>query len=90
MHHLDRVCVILRLLVSQFDVLETLTPMDFMTFRDDLYPMSGFQSVQFRMLENRLGMDSSRRIQYQNAAYHATLSKEHAEQVLGFSRVLSL
>lgn len=75
---MGRVCTILRLLVAQFDVLETLTPMDFMTFRDFLYPMSGFQSVQFRMLENKLGMDPTRRIQYQNAAYHVMLSQEHA------------
>jgi tryptophan 2,3-dioxygenase len=65
LHHLGRVCAILRLAVSQFDVLETLTPVDFMSFRDALFPASGFQSVQFRILENRLGMDPTKRIQYQ-------------------------
>jgi tryptophan 2,3-dioxygenase len=43
--------VIERLLVSQIDVLETMTPQDFLEFRAALAPASGFQSVQFRELE---------------------------------------
>jgi tryptophan 2,3-dioxygenase len=48
---LARVHVIERLLVSQIDVLETMTPQDFGAFRSALAPASGFQSVQFRELE---------------------------------------
>jgi tryptophan 2,3-dioxygenase len=48
---LRRVHVIERLLVSQIDVLETMTPQDFLEFRSALAPASGFQSVQFRELE---------------------------------------
>jgi tryptophan 2,3-dioxygenase len=48
---LHRVHVIERLLVSQIDVLETMTPQDFLEFRSALAPASGFQSVQFRELE---------------------------------------
>ena len=48
---LGRVHVIERLLVSQIDVLETMTPQDFLEFRSALAPASGFQSVQFRELE---------------------------------------
>jgi tryptophan 2,3-dioxygenase len=48
---LHRVHVIERLLVSQIDVLETMTPQDFGEFRSALAPASGFQSVQFRELE---------------------------------------
>jgi tryptophan 2,3-dioxygenase len=48
---LQRVHVIERLLVSQIDVLETMTPQDFLEFRSVLAPASGFQSVQFRELE---------------------------------------
>ena len=48
---LRRVHVIDRLLVSQVDVLETMTPQDFGEFRTALAPASGFQSVQFRELE---------------------------------------
>jgi tryptophan 2,3-dioxygenase len=50
-HLLIRVHVIERVLVSQIDVLETMTPQDFLTFRQLLSPASGFQSVQYRELE---------------------------------------
>jgi tryptophan 2,3-dioxygenase len=50
-HLLQRVHVIERLLVQQIDVLETMTPQDFLEFRQRLAPASGFQSVQFRELE---------------------------------------
>jgi len=48
---LQRAHVIERLLVSQIDVLETMSPQDFLEFRAALAPASGFQSVQFRELE---------------------------------------
>lgn len=82
LHHLSRVTTILKLAIQQFDVLETMTPLDFMAFRDFLYPASGFQSYQFRLLENLLGMDPKRRIRYQNGAYHSHLSPEHQKIVL--------
>ena len=50
-HLLQRVHVIERVLVNQIDVLETMTPQDFLEFRQRLAPASGFQSVQFRELE---------------------------------------
>ena len=50
-HYLRRVRVIERLLVEQVDVLETMSPQDFMDFRSELAPASGFQSVQFREIE---------------------------------------
>src|SRR5580658_5945356 len=50
-HLLHRAHVIERLLVTQIDVLETMTPQDFLEFREALAPASGFQSVQFRELE---------------------------------------
>lgn len=50
-HLLTRVHVIERVLVQQVDVLETMTPQDFLEFRQRLAPASGFQSVQFRELE---------------------------------------
>ncbi len=50
-HLMNRVHVIERLLVQQIDVLETMTPQDFLEFRQRLAPASGFQSVQFRELE---------------------------------------
>jgi tryptophan 2,3-dioxygenase len=50
-HLLRRVHVIEAVLVHQIDVLETMTPQDFLAFRQHLSPASGFQSVQFRELE---------------------------------------
>ncbi|MGD0968737.1 MAG: tryptophan 2,3-dioxygenase family protein, partial [Candidatus Aquilonibacter sp.] len=43
-----RIHTIQRLLESQVDILETMTPQEFNTFRDNLNPASGFQSIQFR------------------------------------------
>jgi len=50
-HLLRRVHAIERLLVAQIEILETMTPQDFLEFRSVLAPASGFQSVQFRELE---------------------------------------
>ena len=50
-HLLQRMHVIERVLVAQVDVLETMTPQDFLQFRQALAPASGFQSVQYRELE---------------------------------------
>jgi tryptophan 2,3-dioxygenase len=63
-HHLRRVNQILQLLVQQFAVVETLTPQDFLAFRDKLVPASGFQSFQMRELEIVLGLPASRRESY--------------------------
>ncbi|HEY4109924.1 tryptophan 2,3-dioxygenase [Puia sp.] len=55
-HRLSRCATILKVLVHQIDIMETMTPMDFQDFRDLLRPASGFQSVQFKLLEARLGL----------------------------------
>ncbi|MBI4544859.1 MAG: tryptophan 2,3-dioxygenase [Gemmatimonadetes bacterium] len=54
-HTLKRVLTILKVLVAQIDVLETMTPLEFLVFRDRLETGSGFQSHQFRALEFALG-----------------------------------
>ena len=43
-------------ILPQVLILETMTPLDFMDFRDYLSSASGFQSLQFRLLENKLGI----------------------------------
>ena len=60
-HRMGRIVEILRVLVKQIDILETMTPLDFLDFRDMLRPASGFQSVQFKLLEARLGLQQKRR-----------------------------
>jgi len=55
---LGRVSEIMRVLVEQISVLETMTPMNFNAFRSVLRPASGFQSFQFREFEYLLGVDA--------------------------------
>jgi tryptophan 2,3-dioxygenase len=55
LHTLRRVLTILKVAVAQIDVLETMTPRQFLSFRDRLDAASGFQSAQFRELEAVLG-----------------------------------
>lgn len=73
---LNRVIEIQKLLIQQIDVLETMTPMDFLEFRDYLYPASGFQSHQFRLIENKLGL--KQRLKFNNEDYKNLLKKEEA------------
>jgi len=56
LHTLRRVLTILKVVVAQIDVLETMTPLEFLSFRERLESGSGFQSFQFRELEFVLGM----------------------------------
>jgi tryptophan 2,3-dioxygenase len=56
-HRLKRVCRILEIAVNQMTVMETMTPLDFLDFRDLLRPASGFQSIQFKMIEAALGLN---------------------------------
>lgn len=50
--------------MDQVPILETMTPLDFMDFRNYLSTASGFQSLQFRMIENKLGIKPEHRIKY--------------------------
>jgi tryptophan 2,3-dioxygenase len=55
LHTFKRILTILKTVVAQIDVLETMTPSQFLSFRDRLEAASGFQSAQFRQLEALLG-----------------------------------
>lgn len=59
-HYMKRVNEIMRLLVQQIHILETMTPVDFLEFRDRLNPASGFQSAQFREIEFIAGLKDER------------------------------
>ena len=54
-HTLKRILTILKVMVSQLDILETMTPLEFLSFRARLEAASGFQSDQFRQIEFLLG-----------------------------------
>lgn len=72
---LNRIVLILKLLVDQVMILETMTPLDFMDFRGYLCPASGFQSMQFRLLENKLGVKTEHRVKY-NQNYSRAFGKD--------------
>jgi tryptophan 2,3-dioxygenase len=79
--HCGRIVEIQRVLIQQVDVLETMTPLDFLDFRDDLIPASGFQSVQFRLIENKLGMRRRDRLQILDTPYTSRFTGEDAARV---------
>ncbi len=92
-HLLSRMHVIERVLVQQVDVLETMTPQDFLKFRQQLAPASGFQSVQFRELEFLSGAKDAGyvdRFKGITEAENARLARRLAEPSLwdGFVHVL--
>jgi len=74
---LERVVAIQRILIDHIEALETMTPLDFLDFRDLLVPASGFQSVQFRLIENLLGLSADHRMQINEADYTTRFSPEH-------------
>ncbi len=73
-HLIGRIVEIEKLLIQQFDVLETMTPLDFLDFRDLLFPASGFQSLQFRLVETKLGLRREERLKFDERPFDARLS----------------
>ena len=73
---IDRVISIFKLLIDQIKVLETMTPLDFLDFRNYLFPASGFQSFQFREMEVMLGLKSTYRHTYNNTPYAEVFDAE--------------
>ncbi|MEJ0102918.1 MAG: tryptophan 2,3-dioxygenase family protein [Bacteroidota bacterium] len=76
-HRLKRMSTILQVLVHQVSIMETMTPMDFLDFRDMLRPASGFQSWQFKELEAKLGLKFEQR--YGQEYYVSQLRKEQVD-----------
>ena len=76
-HRLNRCVTILRVLVHQIDIMETMTPMDFLDFRNMLRPASGFQSWQFKELEAKLGLKFEQR--HGKEYYTAQLCPAHVD-----------
>ena len=78
-HRLKRVSGILQVAVYQMGVLETMTPLDFLDFRDLLRPASGFQSIQFKLIEATLGLHYEQR--HGKAYYLSQLTPADVERV---------
>ncbi|XP_026555763.1 tryptophan 2,3-dioxygenase [Pseudonaja textilis] len=79
---MQRIAIILKLLVEQFSVLETMTALDFFDFRDYLSPASGFQSLQFRLLENKIGVPQNLRVPYNRRHYRDNFKGKESELLL--------
>ena len=82
-HQLQRILKILKVLVAQLDVLETMTPVEFLSFRSFLGNASGFESTQFRELEFALGHKEPSHVErFEGMAGHERLVRRLAEPSL--------
>ncbi len=87
---LGRMGEIVRLITGQIHVLETMTPLDFLDFRDMLFPASGFQSFQFRQFEAKLGLRSNDRLPFNSRPYQAALREDQAAEMKKIENSASL
>lgn len=78
---IERMGTIMDLLIRQIQVMETMTPLDFLDFRNYLFPASGFQSFQFRVIESLLGLPKGDRVTYNNHDYAAFFPKEQQDEL---------
>jgi len=92
-HTLKRILTILKVMVAQLDILETMTPLEFLSFRQRLEAASGFQSDQFRQIEFALGVKSEEGIRRfpQGTRARVALERRYHEPTLwdAFLRYLS-
>ena len=85
---LGRIHTILELAVDHFRLIETMTPRDYLDFRDKLFPANGGQSPQFREIEILLGLDEADRIPYvAEGSYLDVLREADGSEGWALSRV---
>ena len=87
---MDRVNKIMTTLIGQLDILETMTTLDFLEFRNYLSPASGFQSHQFRKIEVLLGLKIDKRHQFGGCPYHAQFEGVKKDEILSLEQSDSL
>jgi len=82
-HKLKRIVKILELINQQVGVLETMTALDFLEFRNYLLPASGFQSKQFRLIEAKLGLKMEERFkkEYYKTSRRGSLSGTDSQEL---------
>lgn len=78
---LKRVIEIQKLMIQQIQVLETMTPLDFLDFRNYLFPASGFQSFQFRMVEVMLGLREEGRLTYNDLPFASVFEQSQQDEL---------
>jgi tryptophan 2,3-dioxygenase len=79
---LERIVTIQRFINGQIDILETMTPLDFLEFREYLYPASGFQSFQWRCFETKLGLKADQRLNYNQQPFYQQLMPEQQKEMM--------
>lgn len=87
---LDRIIEVQKVMIDQIRILETMTPLDFLDFRNYLFPASGFQSFQFRKVEVMLGLKTEQRITYHNTPYQMFFTEEQRAELETISEKGSL
>lgn len=89
-HLLSRIKTIQQVLLQQIDIIETMTPLDFLEFRDLLVPASGFQSIQFKQIEIMLGIKRDQRSSADQDFFFTRLRPEEREELLELEKLPSL
>lgn len=87
---LNRIVEIQRILNGQLKVIETMTPLDFMEFRDYLLPASGFQSIQFRAIEVKLGLRQKYRLGIDQEFFKLRLKDEDKDYLTALEQGTTL
>ncbi len=87
---LERVTKIQDILIDQISVMETMTSLDFMEFRDFLVPASGFQSLQFRLVEATLGIKPQHRMEVEKQFFNSRLKAEDRKTLEGTEAKISM
>ncbi len=87
---LERIHKIQEVLVNQIDIMETMTPLDFLDFRDYLIPASGFQSIQFKEIEIILGLKSEFRINFDKESFYSRLNEKDRNHLMALEEAPSL
>ncbi len=89
-HRLKRITVIQQVLLDQLSVIETMTPLDFLDFRDYLIPASGFQSIQFKEIEILLGLKSKYRVNFDQKSFYSRIREDHRDYLIKLENQPSL
>lgn len=87
---LERIRKIQVMISGQLDILESMTPMDFLEFRNLLIPASGFQSVQFREIEIKLGLGTHNRENIDREFFMGRLSEADRQKLISLEGTPSL
>ncbi len=89
-NQLNRITKIQTMMLSYLEILETMTPMDFLEFRNLLIPASGFQSTQFRELEIKLGLKTSDRENVDKEFFLGRLTQKDRDLLIALESETSL